>query len=279
MRFLDTEEITRAVRDLCLDININLADEIADALDASVSREDSPPGKEILQQLQENARIAREKGIPFCQDTGITIVHVRLGCEVKLKGDLYDAINKGVAAGYTDGYLRKSVVSDPLRRVNTGDNTPAMIHLELVEGDRVSLRVMAKGAGAENMSRMKMLTPAEGIDGVKSFIIETVELAGANACPPVILGIGIGGTFDEVGWLAKKALMRPLGSRNPDPLYADLEREVLTEVNNLGIGPMGLGGRVTALDARIEFAPCHISSLPVAVNIDCPAHRVKEVVI
>lgn len=279
MRVLEVKEIEAAIKSASIDVNVNVTKEMADAIDDALSKEESPVGRDVLQQLKTNAQIAREKGIPFCQDTGVSIVYVKLGKEVDLRGNLLEAINKGVAAGYTEGYLRKSVVSDPIRRVNTKNNTPVMFHLELIEGDRVHITFMAKGTGAENMSRLKMLTPAEGVEGVKRFALETVQLAGPNACPPLNIGVGIGGTFEEVGWLAKKALMRPMGTRNPDPEYAAMELDLLKRMNDLGVGPMGFGGRMTALDVRIEFAPCHIGALPVAVNIDCHAHRVKEMVI
>ena len=279
MRVLDVKEIEAAVKNASIDVNVNVTKEMSDAIDDAIKKEESPTGKDVLQQLKTNARIAREKGIPFCQDTGVSIVYVRLGADVDLHGNLYQAINKGVAAGYEEGYLRKSVVSDPIKRVNTKDNTPAMVHVELVDGDKVHIAFMAKGTGAENMSRLKMMIPAEGAEGVKNFVLETVRLAGPNACPPLNVGVGVGGTFEQVGWLAKKALMRPMNLRNPNPDYAAMELDLIRRINDLGIGPMGFGGRITALDVRIEYGPCHIGALPVAVNLDCHAHRVKEVVL
>jgi len=279
MRTLDVKEIETAIKNASMDVNVNVTKEMTDAISDALAKEESPVGKDILQQLKTNAQIAREKGMPFCQDTGVAIVYVKVGSDVDLRGNILKAIDNGVSAGYTEGYLRKSVVGDPIKRVNTKTNTPAMVHLELVEGDRVHITFMAKGTGAENMSRLKMMIPAEGAEGIKNFVIETVRLAGPNACPPVNVGVGIGGTFDQVGWLAKKALMRPMGARNPDPDYAALEVDMLKKINDLGVGPMGFGGRVTALDVRIEYAPCHIGALPVAVNLDCHAHRVKEVVL
>jgi len=241
------------------------------ALESAADTEESPVGREILEQILENHRIAREEGVPACQDTGVAMVFLELGQDVHLVGgDLYEAINEGVRQGYTEGYLRKSLVNDPLfKRVNTGDNTPAMIYVDIVPGEDLKITVAPKGGGAENMSGLAMLAPAVGVDGVKQFVVDQVRKAGSNPCPPIIVGVGIGGTFDRVALLAKKALLRPAGSRNPDPMYAELEKELLAEVNKLGIGPQGFGGRTTALAVNIETAPCHIASLPVAVNINC----------
>ncbi len=268
-------EIEEAVRKLILDTFSNL-DELEERYRQALEREESELGREAFKILLENLEIARRRRIPVCQDTGVAVIYLRLGQEVELYGgSLYEAVNRGVARAYREAYLRKSLVSDPLfERRNTGDNTPAMIHLELVPGSGVELGFMPKGAGAENMSRIEMLKPAEGIEGVKRLVLETVSRAGANACPPLVIGVGIGGTLDMVGWLAKKALFRSWGERNPDPRYARLEEELLEEVNRLGIGPQGFGGRITALDVRIEHLPCHMASLPVAVNLNCHIHRV-----
>ncbi|MEN2974592.1 MAG: fumarate hydratase [Candidatus Caldarchaeales archaeon] len=276
MKIVKVEDIEEAVRRLSMDVNYFISDELKEYYKRALEREVSDAGREVLNQIIENVELAAREQIPICQDTGVSIVYVEMGQDVKIEGgSLYDAINRGIAKGYKEGYLRKSVVGDPLyNRVNTGDNTPAMIHVELVPGDVFRITFMAKGTGAENMSRLAMLTPAAGVKGLKEFVLKTVAEAGPNPCPPVIVGIGIGGTFDTVGWLAKKALLRKIGSRHPDPNYAKLELELLEEINKLGIGPQGLGGRITALDVRIETAPCHIGALPVAVNLDCHAHRV-----
>jgi len=276
LKIVRVEEIEEAVRRLSMDVNYYIRDELREAYKRALEREVSETGKEILSQIIENVELAASEQLPICQDTGVSIVYVEMGQDVKIEGgNLYDAINRGVSRGYKEGYLRKSVVRDPLfNRVNTGDNTPAMIHVEVVPGDVFKITFMAKGTGAENMSRLAMLTPAAGVKGIRDFILKTVAEAGPNPCPPIIVGVGIGGTFDTVGWLAKKALMRKFGSRHPDQNYAKLELELLDEINKLGIGPQGLGGRTTALDVRIETAPCHIGALPVAVNLDCHAHRV-----
>ncbi|MEW6227749.1 MAG: fumarate hydratase [Bacillota bacterium] len=264
-------EVTSAIKKLCISANCNVPRETIAALESAVETEESPAGREILEQILENHRVAREEGVPACQDTGVAMVFLELGQDVHLVGgDLYEAVNEGVRQGYTEGYLRKSLVNDPLfKRVNTGDNTPAMIYVDIVPGEDLKITVAPKGGGAENMSGLAMLAPAAGVDGVKQFVVEQVRKAGSNPCPPIIVGLGIGGTFDRVALLAKKALLRPAGSRNPDPMYAELEGELLAEVNKLGIGPQGFGGRTTALAVNIETAPCHIASLPVAVNINC----------
>ncbi len=238
--------------------------------------EESPTGQEILNMILENARIAREEMIPICQDTGFAVVFLEVGQDVCfVGGDLTEAIVEGVRQGYTEGYLRKSILSDPIKRVNTGDNTPPVVHLEIVPGERVKVIVAPKGGGSENMSGIAMLRPADGIEGVKSFVIERVKAAGGNPCPPIVVGVGIGGTFEYCALLAKKALLRPLGQRNPDPFYAALEEELLEKINATGIGPQGLGGRVTALDVHVETYPCHIASL----HLNCHATRHGEIVI
>lgn len=266
---------------MCVEACYFLDDNFVEALRRAREKEDSPVGKEILNQIIQNAEIARKELIPTCQDTGTSVFLVELGDEVKFEGDrgLLRAINDGVAKGYKEGYLRSSIVVDPLRRKNTGDNTPAVVHLDLVPGDHLRIMMLAKGSGCENMSAFKVLTPGEGVEGVKNFVREVVKNSGGNACPPLIVGVGIGGNFEKCVFLSKKSLFRPFGSRHPDPFYAKLEEELLEEVNKLGLGPMGLGGRTTALDLHIETYPCHIASLPVAVNIDCHAHRYREVIL
>ncbi len=278
MREIDASDITAAVRSLCQEANFDLPDDVLDALRKAAEREESPTGREILRQCLRNARIAREERVPLCQDTGFAVVFLDLGQEVRIVGgDLTEAVNAGVREGYAEGYLRKSIVADPLRRKNTSDNTPAMIHVAIVPGDRLKITVAPKGGGSENMSAVRMLAPADGEEGIKNFVVEWVKQAGANPCPPVVVGVGIGGTFEGVALLAKKALLRPLGSAHPDPFYARLERELGERINALGVGPQGLGGRVTALGVQIEVFPCHIASLPVAVNLNCHATRHKSV--
>jgi fumarate hydratase subunit alpha len=274
MREIASSSITSAVRRLCQEANFRLPDDVLAAMREAVEREESPTGKEILRQCLENARIAREEKVPLCQDTGFAVIFLEIGQGVRIAGgDLTEAVNAGVREGYAEGYLRKSIVADPLRRKNTSDNTPAMIHVSIVPGDRLVITVAPKGGGSENMSAVKMLAPAAGEEGIKSFVIEWVRSAGANPCPPVVVGVGIGGTFEGVALLAKKALLRPLGSSHPDPFYARLEDELKGKINDLGVGPQGLGGRVTGLGVQIEVYPCHIASLPVAVNLNCHAAR------
>lgn len=275
MRRVSASEIEEAVRKLVHDTFSNL-DALEERYKLALRLEESELGREALSILLENVRIAREKGIPVCQDTGVAVFYVRLGQEVVIEdGSLVEAVNRGVAKAYSEAYLRKSIVSDPLYdRRNTGDNTPAIIHVEPTPGSELRIGFMPKGAGAENMSRVEMLKPADGLEGLKRFVLDAVEKAGANACPPLVIGVGVGGTLDTVGWLAKKALFREWGRRHPDERYAKLEEELLEEVNALGIGPQGFGGRLTALDVRIEHAPCHMASLPAAVNLNCHVHRV-----
>ena len=277
MRELDLYEITRAVRDLSIEANTVANPDLRSALEASLDKEESPSGKAVLHQLLQNQDIARKERIPICQDTGFTVVFLQVGMDIRLTGgSIQDAVNEGVRAGYTEGYLRKSIVKDPLTHpVNTNDNTPAIVHTELVPGDKVTVTLMPKGGGSENMSRIKMMKPSDGVAGVKDFILETVQTAGGNPCPPIIVGVGVGGTFDYAAYLAKISLLRKIGVRNRNPEIAGLEREWLEEVNRLGIGPAGLGGRVTALDLFIEVFPRHIATFPVAVNIQCNAARVK----
>ncbi|HFE51825.1 MAG TPA: fumarate hydratase [Bacteroidetes bacterium] len=280
MREIPVSKITEEVARLSIEANYHLGEDVIQALHKALEIEESPVGRSIIERIIENARIADQGEYPYCQDTGFAVVYVELGQDVKLVGgDLYEAINEGVRKGYTEGYLRKSIVRDPLRRVNTGDNTPAVIWTDVVPGDKVKITVAAKGGGSENMSEVRMLKPADGAEGVKDFVVDRVERSGGNPCPPIVVGVGIGGTFEKCAWLAKKAALRKIGERNPDPFYAEMEEELLERINKLGIGPQGLGGRVTALDVHIEAYPCHIASLPVAVNIQCHADRHKSVVI
>jgi len=278
MRDIDIELITEAVRKLCMDANYYLNDDILSAMEEGLEREVSETGKSIISQLIENASIARENNMAICQDTGMAVVFVEIGQEVHITGGLLnEAINEGVRRGYRDGYLRKSVVRDPVNRVNTRDNTPAVIHYDIVEGDRLKLIVAPKGFGSENMSAVKMLKPSDGMEGVKNFIIETVDKAGPNPCPPIVVGVGIGGTMEKAAILSKKALLRPLNKRSSIDYVRDLETELLESINGLGIGPAGLGGKLTALAVNIEVFPTHIAGLPVAVNISCHATRHAEV--
>ncbi len=280
MKEIDSQRVSDAVKDLCIEANCVLSDDVISAIKDAGEKEESRVGKEILKLLIENVNVARTERIPICQDTGVAVVFVELGSDVRIiNGDLREAINDGVKRGYTEGYLRKSMVKSPIDRVNTGDNTPAIIHFDIVKGENLRITVLPKGGGSENMSQLKMLTPSEGVEGVKKFVIETVKKAGSNPCPPIVVGVGIGGNFEYAPLLAKKALLRTLGTHNPDPKIAKLEEELLEEINKTGIGPQGLGGRVTALALNIETHPCHITALPVAVNIECHAHRHKEVVL
>ena len=270
------ETVRRLYREACVVIN----PELEEAYRHAAAEEPSPQGREILTMLVDNAELAKRERLPMCQDTGIAVVFLEIGEGVRFdRPGLLEAIHQGVREAWKEQYLRASLVKDPLRRGNTGDNTPAMIHVDLVPGDRLRVIVGAKGTGAENMSKMKIMSPSAGVEGAKQFLLETVKAAGPNACPPLVLGMGIGGNFEEVTLLAKKALYRPLGSPNPDPYYANLEKEWLAAVNRLGVGPQGLGGGTTALALHIEAKPCHIGALPVAVNIDCHAHRHKEAIL
>ena len=271
--------IRDAVAKLCIEANCILPSDMRKRIEDARQKEPWDTAKGILDKIIENYNIADENNVPICQDTGVACVFMKIGQEVHILGGLSDAVNEGVRRGYADGYLRKSVVADPLRRVNTGDNTPAMLYTELVPGDRIELTIAPKGFGSENMSRIAMLKPSDGIEGVKAFVLKTVEEAGPNPCPPIVVGVGIGGTFDKAAYLAKSALMRSVDERNPDPFYADLESELLQKINSLGIGPQGFGGRTTALAVNIEKMPTHIAGLPVAVNINCHVTRHKTVVI
>ncbi len=279
VRVLDVAEVTAAVKDLCITANYDLPVDVYDALKAAAAAEESPVGREVLEQLVENADIAAADRVPICQDTGFAVVFAEVGQDVHFAGgDFEDAVHEGVRQGYGDGYLRKSVAEEPGHaRRNTRDNTPAIIHTSIVPGDKVCLTMMAKGGGAENMSSLNMLKPAQGWAGMVDAVVDTVSRAGSNPCPPVIIGVGIGGTIEKVTLLAKKALLRDVGSTHPDPRIAAMEDELLAKVNALGIGPQGLGGRTTALDVFIEEMPCHIASMPMAVNVQCHAQRHKTV--
>ncbi len=273
MRTIPAARITEAVARLCIRANTVLPLDVAAALEACRASEPWPLAGNTLDLLRDNLNRAGERNLPICQDTGMACVFVELGQEVHIEGNFEQAVHEGVRRGYGEGYLRKSMVADPLRRVNTGDNTPAAITLRLVPGDKCAVTVAPKGFGSENMSRLAMLKPADGVEGVKRFVVETVRLAGPNPCPPVVLGVGLGGSFDKVAALAKHALLRPLDRPNPDPFYAQLEGELLEEINALGIGPQGFGGRTTCLGLAIEAAPTHVAGLPAAVNVSCHVTR------
>lgn len=279
MREIAANVIAEAVARLCMEANFDLGRDVEQALERAVAAEESEVGQGVLQQILENARIARQEEMPICQDCGLAVVFLDLGQDVHVVGgDLYAAINEGVRRGYKEGYLRKSSVRQPFSaRVNTGDNTPAIIHTRIVPGEQVHITVAPKGGGSENMSRLAMLTPAAGRKGVADFVVKAVDEAGANPCPPIIVGVGVGGTMERVAYLAKHALLREVGTPNPDPELDELERELLERINKLGIGPQGFGGRMTALAVHIEAEPCHIASLPAAVNIQCHAARHKEI--
>ncbi len=280
MREIAAQTITDQVAKLCIDANYYLGKDVLDSLNAALAKEESPTGRAILEQIIENAGIAKEGEFPMCQDTGFAVFFVELGQEVLITGKtLEEAITEGVRKGYGEGYLRKSIVSDPLQRVNTKDNTPPVVWIETVPGKELKITIAPKGGGSENMSEVNMLNPSDGAEGVKNFVVDKVRRAGSNPCPPIVVGVGIGGTFEKVAWLAKKSLLRPIGDRNPNPFYAAMEEELLERINKLGIGPQGLGGRTTALDVHVEVYPCHIASLPAAVNIQCHACRHKTIVI
>ncbi len=277
MKNIHVNEIAEAVKKICMDANYDLGEDVLEAFRKGRESEESPTGKDILALLEENARIAREEKVPMCQDTGTAVLFVELGQEVHIEGGLLtDAVNEGMRKGYDEGYLRKSMC-DPFTRKNTGDNTPAIIHVEMVPGDKLKIIVAPKGGGSENMSRVTMLRPADGVEGIKKFVVQRASEMGPNPCPPVVIGVGIGGNFEYSALLAKKALLRPLGTKNSDPELAKIEDELLEEVNNLGIGPQGFGGRVFCLGVHVVKHPCHIASLPLAVNVNCHASRHKEI--
>jgi fumarate hydratase subunit alpha len=274
LREINVLEIIKAVKELCINSNYNISEDVKDKIFKAKDIETWPIAKDILDKILTNIDIAKNENVPACQDTGMTCVFIELGQEVKIAGgSLEEAINEGVRQGYNEGYLRKSVVKDPLRRINTNDNTPAVIDYKIVPGNKLKITIAPKGAGSENMSQLKMLRPSDGVEGIKEFVLKVVKEAGPNPCPPIVVGVGIGGTFDRAALIAKKALIRPLSEKNPDKFYADLEDELLREINKLGIGPQGFGGKTTALKVNIETFPTHIACLPVAVNINCHVTR------
>jgi len=278
MKEVNVSSITEAVKNLCVDSNFYLGSDVIKRINECYESEESPTGREVLAKILENIEIGKKEGMPLCQDTGYAVFFVKMGQNVRIcGGNFVDAVNEGVRRGYKAGYLRNSVVTDPLERKNSGDNTPAIIYTDIVPGDDLEITIAPKGGGSENMSEVRMMAPAAGVQGVKDFVIERVRVSGANPCPPVIVGVGIGGTFEKCAQIAKKSLLRPVGSKHPNPFYADLEQELLTEVNKLGIGPQGFGGRCTALAVHIEVHPCHIASFPVAVNMQCHVARHKTV--
>ena len=279
MREISTQTITETVKKLCIEANCHLTEDVKNCIRCKRDEEGWQGAKDILNRIIENFEIADKENQPVCQDTGVACVFLKIGQDVHVNGSITDAVNEGVRQGYGEGYLRKSVVRDPLDRVNTGDNTPAMIYYDLVEGDKMEITVAPKGFGSENMSKIAMLRPSDGVEGVRSFVLRAVEEAGPNPCPPIVVGVGVGGTFDKAAFLAKKALLRSLDERNEDPFYATLEEELLEGINSLGIGPQGFGGRTTALAVNIEKFPTHIAGLPVAVNINCHVARHKSEVI
>ncbi len=282
MKIVSLAEVRDKIKGLVQEANFELQEDVLKVIKDMMEREESPAGKSVFQQILENAKVAKEEKLGLCQDTGLAVFFVEIGEDVELKkddglGSLQEAITAGTRTGYAEGYLRKSVVEDPIRRKNTGDNTPAYIHWELTPGDTFKITFIAKGGGAENMSAVRMFAPAAGKEGIEDFVVETVDKAGSNPCPPIIVGVGVGGNFEYSALLAKKALLRrPLGSHNPDPFYEDMERRLLERINNLGIGPQGMGGRITALAVHVESFPCHIASMPAAVNIQCHSHRVMS---
>ncbi|HOJ71833.1 MAG TPA: fumarate hydratase [Syntrophorhabdaceae bacterium] len=279
MREIHTDQIISALEGLFIDANINLSQFVLDAFNRAIDREESPVSKEVLRELITNAEIASKENIPICQDTGLAVTFLEIGQDVHIVGEnLEDAVAEGVRRAYKKGYLRKSCC-DPFTRKNTGDNTPPIIHIKIVPGDRIRIVVLPKGGGSENYGEVRMLVPSQGKEGVKSFVLEMVKKGGPNPCPPIIVGVGIGGNFETSALLSKEALMVPFGERNNDPVMAELEEELLEEINKTGIGPQGYGGTVTALDVHVKSMPCHLASLPVAVNIQCHAHRIKETIL
>ena len=275
MRTIEYKKIVDAVKEMCLEANYDLPQDVVDGFKKAMAKEESPLGKSILEQCLKNAQIAKDERVPICQDTGLSVFFINIGQDVKVDGGLLkDAVNEGVRQGYKDGYLRKSSLDDPLfARKNTGDNTPAIIHLDMVSGDKLDITMAPKGGGAENMSRLAMLPPSAGEKGVIDFVVDTIVKAGGNPCPPTVVGVGIGGTFEKVAYLAKKALLWPLNAPNQDERYDQLEQRILHRINNSGVGPQGLGGNITSFAIHIEHHPCHLASLPVAVNVNCHAHR------
>ena len=279
LREIDASKISEAVKKLVMDANYYIGDDVAKAIKSAITTETSPTAKEIMAIILENHSISKEEQMPICQDTGVAVFFVDLGQDLHIVGGNYeDAINEGVKQGYTDGYLRKSMVDDPIiQRTNTDDNTPAVIHTKIVPGDKIQIIAAPKGGGSENMSEVQMMKAADGIEGVKDFVVDRVRRSGGNPCPPVVVGVGLGGNFEMSAILSKKSLVRNIGERNPNPTFAEVEVELLKRINKLGIGPMGLGGKTTALDVFIEYMPCHIASMPVAVNMNCHAARHKKI--
>lgn len=278
MKEINVSKITEVVKNMCIDANYYLTHDVKEKIESAYKQEKWPMAKEILEKILTNIDIAKKEEMPICQDTGMACVFVEIGQDVHIiGGNLKDAINEGIRQGYNEGFLRKSVVKDPLDRINTMDNTPAIIYYDIVEGDKLKIKVAPKGFGSENMSQLKMLKPADGLEGIKDFVLKVVKEAGPNPCPPIVVGVGIGGTFDKAANLAKKALVRPLNEKNNNEFYANLEKELLKEVNELGIGPQGFGGKTTALAVNIETYPTHIAGLPVAVNINCHVTRHAEI--
>lgn len=279
MRIINAEELTPVIKRLCMQAGCLLPDDVRARISQARKQEPWPVAAGVLDKIIENYQLAAEKNVPICQDTGVACVFLEIGREVHIQGNVQAAVDEGVRQGYREGYLRKSLVGDPLRRTNTGDNTPAMLYLDFADGDKITVTVAPKGFGSENMSQIKMLKPSDGVEGVVSFVLEAVEAAGPNPCPPIVVGVGLGGTFDKAALLAKKALLRPLDATHADPYYAGLEARLLTEINALGIGPQGFGGLTTALSVAIEAMPTHIAGLPCAVNINCHAARHTQEVI
>lgn len=279
MKEVHVDEIISVLEKMFIDANYDLSQNVMDTLEMSIGKEESPVGKEVLRELIKNANVAKEEHIPICQDTGLAVTFIEVGQDVHITGgSLVDAVNEGVKRGYAKGYLRKSACH-PFTRKNTGDNTPAILHTKIVPGDKIKITVLPKGGGSENYGSVKMLVPSEGKEGMKALVLEMVTKGGPNPCPPIIVGVGIGGNFETSALLSKEALMEPLGKRNENPEIAALEEELLTEINRTGIGPQGYGGTITALDVHVKMMPCHIASLPVAINIQCHAHRIKEAII
>lgn len=276
MRTINLADVTAKIKEMFIDACENIPQNVLDTIKEAEKQEESPLGKEVLGKIIENDLLAREKRLPICQDTGVAVVYLTIGSEVTFTGDIYEAVNEGVRQAYTEGYLRKSVVRHPLDRVNTKDNTPAIVHVKVVPGDTFRIDVAPKGGGSENMSVVKMLIPADGVEGIKKLVIDTIFNAGGKPCPPVIVGIGIGGNFEKCALMAKEALFREIDDRSPDPLACKLEEELKEEINKLGVGPMGFGGRITCLAVKVNVYPCHIASLPVAINIQCHAARHKS---
>lgn len=280
MREIESKLITKVVKEMCINANCTLTEDVSDALEKAKNKEQSPIGKDIIEKMLQNLEVAKEKMVPICQDTGMAVFFVEVGQDVVVKGNnITQAINEGVRQGYGEGYLRKSVVKDPIRRVNTDDNTPAIIHYDMVDGDKVKICFAPKGFGSENMGALKMLKPSDGIEGIKKFIVDTVRENGANACPPLVVGVGIGGTMEKACMIAKKSLLRNVGCNNKDEFIKEIEVELLEKINNLGIGPQGLGGTTSALAVNIETYPTHIAGLPVAVNLNCHVARHREVIL